>query len=130
MFERWAKKFEGKKTKEAEDEIIFKDLDESTPPTPPPTKTPSPSYNVTPATIEGSIELKVVKPAAFEEVSTIADYLIEGCTVLLNLELLDRASSMRMLDFLNGVTYVKDGEIKNVAPNTYIVTPSGIAVND
>lgn len=128
MFERWAKKFEGKKTKESEEEITFKNLDESTPPTPP--KTPAPSYNVTPATIEGSIELKVVKPAEFEEVSTIADYLIEGCTVLLNLELLDRASAMRMLDFLNGVTYVKDGEIKNVAPNTYIVTPSGIAVND
>lgn len=130
MFERWAKKFEGKKAKETEDEIIFKDLEESTPSTPSSAKTPAPSYNVTPATIEGSIELKVVKPESFEEVSTIADYLIEGCTVLLNLELLDRVTSMRMLDFLNGVTYVKDGEIKNVAPNTYIVTPSGIAVND
>ena len=129
MFERWAKKFESKKGKE-EEEITFKNLDESTSPTPPPAKTPAPSYNVTPATIEGSIELKVVKPVSFEEVSTIADYLIEGCTVLLNLELLDRATSMRMLDFLNGVTYTKDGEIKNVAPNTYIVTPSGIAVND
>ena len=130
MFERWAKKFEGKKTKDGEEEITFKNLDESTSPTPTPTKTPAPSYNVTPATNEGSIELKVVKPSSFEEVSTIADYLIEGCTVLLNLELLDRATSMRMLDFLNGVTYTKDGEIKNVAPNTYIVTPSGIAVND
>ena len=33
------------------------------------------------------------------------------------------------IDFLNGVTYTKDGEIKNVAPNTYIVTPSGIDIN-
>ena len=49
---------------------------------------------------------------------------------MLNLELLDRATTIRMLDFLNGVTYTKDGEIKNVAPNTYIVTPSGIDVND
>ena len=79
---------------------------------------------------DGNIELKVVRPTSFEEVGTIADYLIEGCTVVLNLELLERPLVIRMLDFLNGVTYTKDGEIKNVAPNTYIVTPSGIDVND
>ena len=45
-------------------------------------------------------------------------------------ELLDRATTIRMLDFLNGVTYVKDGEIKNVAPNTYIITPNGIDVHE
>jgi FtsZ-interacting cell division protein YlmF len=35
-----------------------------------------------------------------------------------------------MLDFLNGVTYTMDGEIKNVAPNTYIITPNGIDVHE
>ena len=128
MFERWAEKFRDKKKIE-EDEIQFKNFDESVKPAPKAPE-PAPTYNVAPATIEGNIELKVVRPATFEEVSTIADYLIDGCTVVLNLELLDRAMTIRMLDFLNGVTYVKDGEIKNVAPNTYIVTPSGIDVND
>ncbi|MBR5817588.1 MAG: cell division protein SepF [Clostridia bacterium] len=128
MFERWAEKFRDKKKVE-EDEIQFKNFDESVKAAPK-TPEPAPTYNVAPATIEGNIELKVVRPATFEEVSTIADYLIDGCTVVLNLELLDRAMTIRMLDFLNGVTYVKDGEIKNVAPNTYIVTPSGIDVND
>lgn len=127
MFERWAEKFRDKK-KVQEEEIEFKNFDESVKPAAKPE--PAPSYNVTPASIEGNIELKVVRPATFEEVSGIADHLIEGCTVVLNLELLDRATTIRMLDFLNGVTYTKDGEIKNVAPNTYIVTPSGIDVND
>lgn len=126
MFERWAEKFN--KKKQVEEEIEFKNFEESVKPTAKPE--PTPSYNVTPASIEGNIELKVVRPVTFEDVSTIADHLIEGCTVVLNLELLDRATTIRMLDFLNGVTYTKDGEIKNVAPNTYIVTPSGIDVND
>ena len=127
MFERWAEKFKSKKVQE--EEIEFKNFDESTKATPKQPE-PTPSYNVAPASIDGNIELKVVRPVTFEDVSGIADYLIEGCTVVLNPELLDKPTTLRMLDFLNGVTYVKDGEIKNVAPNTYIVTPSGIDVND
>ena len=79
---------------------------------------------------DGNIELKVVRPASFEEVSEIADYLIDGCTVVLNLELLDNAQTLRMLDFLNGVTYSTDGEIKNVSKSTYIITPNNVDVSD
>ena len=79
---------------------------------------------------DSNIELKVVRPVSFDEVSEIADYLIEGCTVVLNLELLDGAQTLRMLDFLNGVTYSNDGEIKNVAKSTYIITPHNVDVSD
>ena len=79
---------------------------------------------------DGNIELKVVRPTSFEEVGDIADYLIDGCTVVLNLELLDGMQTVRMLDFLNGVTYSTDGEIKNVAKNTYILTPNNVDVSE
>ena len=77
-----------------------------------------------------NIELKVVRPSSFEEVGTIADYLLDGCTVVLNLEVLDTASTVRMLDFLNGVTYSTDGDIKNVSKSTYIITPHNVDVSD
>ena len=91
--------------------------------------------NPTPIVAKGeddtsNIELKVVRPASFDEVSTIADYLLEGCTVVLNLEVLDTASTVRMLDFLNGVTYSTDGDIKNVSKSTYIITPHNVDVSD
>ena len=79
---------------------------------------------------QGNLELKVVRPASFDEVSEIADYLLDGCTVVLNLELLDNVQTVRMLDFLNGVTYSNDGEIKNVAKSTFIITPNGVDVSD
>ena len=79
---------------------------------------------------DSAIELKVVRPVTFDEVSTIADYLLDGCTVVLNLKLLDSAQTLRMLDFLNGVTYSNDGEIKNVAKSTYIITPHNVDVSD
>ena len=79
---------------------------------------------------DSSIIFKVVKPQSFEEVSTIADYLIDGCTVVLNTELLETPVRYRMLDFLNGVTYTTDGDIKPVANNTYIITPNDVDVSD
>ena len=79
---------------------------------------------------DANLELKVVRPAAFDEVSEIADHLLDGRTVVLNLELLDNVQIVRMLDFLNGVTYSTDGEIKNVAKNTFIITPHGVDVSD
>ena len=79
---------------------------------------------------DSNIELKVVRPEAFEEVSDIADYRIDGCTVVLNLELLDIKATIRMLDFLNGVTYTTGGEIKNVSKTTFIITPHNVDVSD
>ncbi len=79
---------------------------------------------------ESNIELRVVRPTSFAEVSEIADYLLDGCTVVLNLEMLDSAETVRMLDFLNGVTYSNDGEIKNVAKSTFIITPHNVDVSE
>ena len=128
MFERWADKL---RSKAPEEEIEFQSFNNA--PKAPAATAAAPAAPVaaTPSSIEGNnIELKVVRPTSFEEVSTIADYLIAGCTVVLNLELMDMAATVRMLDFLNGVTYTKDGEIKNVAANTFIITPCGIDVNE
>lgn len=125
MFERWADKL---RTKSPEEEIEFQNFNTVTKAREEEAPAPAPQA---PSSIEGSnIELKVVRPTTFEEVAGIADHLIAGCTVVLNLELLDKASTVRMLDFLNGVTYTKDGEIKNVAVNTFIITPNGIDVHE
>ena len=129
MFEAWKKRL-AETAKEEEEEITFRPLDE--------TKTEIPTVQAQSAqipeknsSIEGSnIELKVVRPETMNEIFTIADHLIAGCTVVLNLELLDRDTIKRMLDFLNGVTYTKGGEIKNVAQGTYIITPTGININE
>ncbi len=110
-----------------EEEIVFKqqiteDTEESAAPS-------AKVEDTVKSSIEGNnIELKVVRPEAMEEIFTIADYLIDGCTVVLNLELLDKPAITRMLDFLNGVTYTTGGEVKNISQGTYIITPSGINV--
>ena len=78
----------------------------------------------------GNIELKVLRPESVSEVSVVADHLLRGCTVVLNLELLEREAITRMLDFLRGVAYTFDGEISHVSKATYIITANGIDISD
>ncbi len=134
MFESWSKKLRERRegnTAQAADPV-FKSYDEESGAKA--TVKEEPVAKSAPAVItntaDSNIELKVVRPAAYEEVSTIADYLLDGCTVVLNLELMDTPSIIRMLDFLNGVTYSTDGEIKNVSKSTYIITPNNVDVSD
>jgi FtsZ-interacting cell division protein YlmF len=124
MFEGLRKKLA--KAANEEEEIVFKDIDEKIAPVAEELpEAPSQSSSLA----GNNIELKVVRPESIEEITTIADHLLNGCTVVLNLEVLDGNVITRMLDFLNGVTYTQGGEIKNVSQDTYIITPNGININ-
>lgn len=76
------------------------------------------------------IELKVAAPVAFDEVSSIADDLLAGCTVFLNVENTQKEVIRRLIDFLSGVAYSIGGQIKKVTLSTYIITPSNVDVSE
>ena len=76
----------------------------------------------------GALELKICKPQSFTEVGTIADHLMNKCTVVLNLETTSKETARRIVDFLNGVAYSIDGQIKPVANNTFVITPKTVSV--
>ena len=76
------------------------------------------------------VELKVVRPETFANVTEIADHLLNHCTVVLNLEATNREAAKRLIDFLAGVAYSINGQLKNVANNTYIITPCNVDVAD
>ncbi|MBQ7828469.1 MAG: cell division protein SepF [Clostridia bacterium] len=82
-----------------------------------------------PKTTSNAIELKVVRPESFNSVGQIADYLLNHCTVVLNLEATSKDTALRIVDFLNGVAYAIDGQIKSVTNSTYIITPNNVSVS-
>lgn len=73
-----------------------------------------------------SLELKVIRPDRWENVNQIADHLINHRTVVLNLEATNKETARRMIDFLLGVVYTIEGDIKKVANNTWVITPSNV----
>ena len=76
-----------------------------------------------------SLELKVVKPDSFKNVTQIADHLLNKRTVVLNLESTNKETARRLIDFLSGVAYSIDGQMKRVANNTFVITPDNVDVS-
>jgi cell division inhibitor SepF len=48
--------------------------------------------------------------------------------VVLNLESTNKEVSRRLVDFLSGVAYANNGEMKRVAASTYIITPFNVDI--
>ena len=70
----------------------------------------------------------LVKPERFDDASSIADHLNDKRTVVLNLESTNKDVSRRLIDFLSGVAYANNGQIKRVANSTYIITPYNVDI--
>ena len=70
----------------------------------------------------------LVKPERYEDAASIADHLNAKKTVVLNLEQTSMDVSRRLIDFLCGVAYANNGQMKRVANNTYIITPYNVDI--
>lgn len=74
------------------------------------------------------LQVVLVKPERFEDASAVADHLNSRRTVVLNLESTNKEVSRRLVDFLSGVAYANNGQIKRVANNTFIITPYNVDI--
>lgn len=78
--------------------------------------------------VSSQMQVIIVKPDHFEDVTMIADHINAKRSVVLNLESSNRETSRRIIDFISGVTYANHGTIKKVAGSTFMITPSGIDI--
>ena len=74
------------------------------------------------------LQVVLVKPERFDDASSVADHLNAKRTVVLNLESANKDVARRILDFLSGVAYANDGQIKKVANCTFIITPYNVGL--
>ncbi len=74
------------------------------------------------------MQVVLVKPETFDNVSDIADHLRSKHAVVLNLENTNKDVARRLVDFLSGCAYALDGKIKKIALRTYIITPYNVGI--
>lgn len=74
------------------------------------------------------LQMILVKPETFEDASAIADHLNARRAVVLNLENASKDLSRRLVDFLSGVAYANNGQIKRVANNAFLITPANVEI--
>ena len=83
----------------------------------------APAFTATP------LSLKIVAPKAYEDAKEITDFLMNGNTVLLNMDSIDRAVAVRILDYLKGAVQVVGGMITKVGKTTIVVAPKNVDVS-
>lgn len=78
---------------------------------------------------ESAVSLKIVTLKSLSESDKIADYLIEGSSVVLNIEEIGADDVIRFMDYLRGVLYVINGKIKQVSKTTFVATPNNVGID-
>ena len=94
-----------------------------------PTPTPAPKPVEAPAFNNAVAALKIVNPKGYEEASEIADYLMNGNTVVLNIEGMAREQAIRLLDSLAGAAHAVGGLMTKVGRTTIVIAPKNVDVS-
>ncbi|MBE6539272.1 MAG: cell division protein SepF [Ruminococcaceae bacterium] len=82
------------------------------------------------ASSNASLEMKIIKPERYEDVTGIAQHLLHRRTVVLNLENTNKETIRRIIDFLSGVAFAIGGNLNRVANSTYVITPKNVELSD
>ncbi len=66
------------------------------------------------------------KPVNFDDASDIAVALLAKNTVIINTESIDNDLRRRIVDFISGVAYADNADIKKASNTTFVITPSNV----
>ena len=85
--------------------------------------TPAPSFNANP------VSLKIITPKSYEDAKEITEFLMNGNTILLNMDGIGRDVAMRVIDYLKGALQVVGGMMTKVGRTTLVVAPKNVDVS-
>lgn len=77
----------------------------------------------------GNMEVFVSKPSDFDEAKDIADTLLSGRAVVLNVEGLHVDLAQRIIDFAAGSCWAIHGNLKRITNYIFIFTPSNVDIS-
>ena len=86
-------------------------------------------YENEPVADGAAFEMKLITPKDYSDREDIARCLVNGNAVFLNIELLDRPSIVRLMDYLSGVIYVINGKVKWSNSSSIIFAPANVNIS-
>ena len=89
-----------------------------------PAEQPAPAFTAPAATA-----LKIVNPKDYKDAVEIANLLMNGNTVLLNVESIAKDQGIRLLDYLSGAVHVAGGMMTRVSKTTMVIAPKNVDVS-
>lgn len=76
-----------------------------------------------------SMEVCVIKPNSVDNSRDITETLLDGRTVILNLEGLDLEIAQRIIDFTSGAAFAISGNLQKISNYIFLVTPTNVEIS-
>ncbi len=74
-------------------------------------------------------EVRMIIPKGYEDADQIADFLLDGKSVVLNLEGMNIDAAQRVIDFATGACYTIGGNLQKISKKIFIVTPDSVELS-
>ncbi len=75
------------------------------------------------------MEVCVIKPGTIEDEMEITETLLNGRTVVINMEGLSVDIAQRIIDFTSGATFAMHGNLQKISNYIFLATPSGVDIS-
>lgn len=75
-------------------------------------------------------KMVIHKPISFEEAGKICEDIKNRKVAIVNMELLDKETAKRVLDFLSGSIYALNGTVKKVGTGIFVFAPDNVDISD
>lgn len=79
--------------------------------------------------VNADMAVYLAKPTAYDDSRVITETLLEGRTVILNLEGMDLEVAQRIIDFISGATFAIHGNLQKVSNYIFLVTPNNVDIS-
>ncbi len=106
----------------ADDDVVEEEEDVAVAPAAP-VEAEAPSFNA------NHVMLKIINPKAYEDAREITDFLMNGNTILINMDGVGREVAVRIIDYLRGAIQVVGGMMTKVGKTTLVVAPKNVDVS-
>lgn len=87
----------------------------------------SKNQQVTP--VRRQMEVAMFKPTSMEDGMNIADALLSGKAVVLNMEGIQTELAQKILDFTSGSVYTMNGKLQGISSYIFIATPNQVELS-
>ena len=79
-------------------------------------------------TVQPAGEVYVIRPVDLGDAQTVADFLNNGMTIVINMEGMELSLAQRVIDIVYGASYAMGGSLSPISNNIFIAAPNTIEV--
>ena len=79
--------------------------------------------------VKEKMQVCIIKPTSVEDAREITETLLDGKTVLLNMEGLNLDVAQRIIDFTSGSCYAISGNLQKVSNFIFVLTPPNVEIS-